>query len=99
MIDAVALCRLRTDRGFTQRRFADTVGVSYRAIRRLEADADPGDLPLRVVERMADAVGVTASPLLADRHAVNAQQVDPPRSSAPAHPRTDAAARARSQTR
>ncbi|RYP86868.1 XRE family transcriptional regulator [Nocardioides guangzhouensis] len=64
MIDATKLRSLRTDRGYSIRRLADAVGVSYQTIRRLENGDDPGDLPLRVLARIATALGVPPATLL-----------------------------------
>lgn len=64
MIDATKLRSLRTDRGYSIRRIAAAAGVDHQTIRRLEDGADPGELPLRVLGRIATSLGVTPAALL-----------------------------------
>lgn len=64
MIDPDALRRIRTDRGLSQRRLATAIGVDPLTVKRLEDGADPGDLPLRVLERLARALAVPVQTLL-----------------------------------
>ena len=64
MIDAAALRRHRIDRGLSQRQLAAAVGVGPVAIKRIEDAADPGDLPLRVFERLRDTLGANPAELL-----------------------------------
>ena len=64
MIDPDALRRLRTDRGLSQRRLAAAIGVDPLTVKRLEDGADPGDLPLRVVERLTTTLGTDLQQLL-----------------------------------
>lgn len=64
MIDPARLRQLRHDRGLSQRRLAASSGVDPLTIQRLEAGADTGDLPLRVLTRIADTLSVHARELL-----------------------------------
>ncbi|WP_141014467.1 helix-turn-helix domain-containing protein [Nocardioides sambongensis] len=64
MIDTTHLRVLRTDRGYSQRNLAKAAGVDPATIRRVEDGADPGDLPLRVLDRIATALGVPPATLL-----------------------------------
>jgi transcriptional regulator with XRE-family HTH domain len=64
VIDPVALRRLRHDRGLSQRRLAAAIGVDPLTVKRLEDGADPGDLPLRILQRIADTLGATPALLL-----------------------------------
>ncbi|MGK5111667.1 helix-turn-helix domain-containing protein [Geodermatophilus sp. CPCC 205506] len=64
MIDPHAVRRLRTDRGLSQRRLAAAIGVDPLTVKRLEDGADAGDLPLRVVERLARALAAPVGQLL-----------------------------------
>jgi transcriptional regulator with XRE-family HTH domain len=64
VIDPDALRRLRTDRGLSQRRLATAIGVDPLTVKRLEDGADAGDLPLRVVERLARALAAPVAELL-----------------------------------
>lgn len=66
MIDASVLRRLRHDRGISQRKLATAAGVDPLTIQRLETGADCGDLPLRVLQRVADTLGVPPARLLCD---------------------------------
>ena len=65
MINANRLRRLRLDRGLSQRKLAAEAGVDPLTIKRLEHGADPGDLPLRALHRLATALGIPAGDLLA----------------------------------
>ena len=66
MINAQRLRALRLDRGLSQRKLAASAGVDALTIKRIEAGADPGDLTLRVLTKMADALGVQPGALLQD---------------------------------
>jgi transcriptional regulator with XRE-family HTH domain len=64
VIDASALRRARHDRGLSQRQLAKAIGVDPLTVQRLEAGADPGDLPLRVLARITEALAVAPAELL-----------------------------------
>ncbi|MCD4532509.1 helix-turn-helix transcriptional regulator [Nocardioides sp. cx-169] len=70
MIDTTQLRALRVDRGYSIRSLAKSAGVDHQTIRRLENGADPGDLPLRVLDRIAAALGVIPATLLATEREV-----------------------------
>lgn len=70
MINTTRLRTLRVDRGYSIRSLAKTAGVDHQTIRRLETGANPGDLPLRVLDRIASALGVTPATLLATKRDV-----------------------------
>lgn len=63
MINPDRLRELRFDRGYSQRQLAALAGLGPLAIRRLEQGADGGELPARVLGRLATALGVTADEL------------------------------------
>jgi transcriptional regulator with XRE-family HTH domain len=65
MIDVPRLRRLRHHRGLSQRQRAAAIGVDPLTVKRLETGAATGDLPLRVLGRLADTLGVTPAQLLA----------------------------------
>jgi transcriptional regulator with XRE-family HTH domain len=69
VIDPDALRRIRTDRGLSQRRLATAIGVDPLTIKRIEHGADPGDLPLRVLEQLAGCLAVPVQDLLRGRTA------------------------------
>jgi transcriptional regulator with XRE-family HTH domain len=69
VIDPDALRRIRTDRGLSQRRLAAAIGVDPLTVKRLEDGADPGDLPLRVLEQLAGCLAVPVQDLLRARTA------------------------------
>lgn len=64
MINADQLRTLRLDRGLSQRKLAASAGVDALTIKRLEAGTDPGDLTLRILGRIAAALGVHPSAVL-----------------------------------
>jgi len=64
MINGTHVRHLRIERGLSQRKLADLIGTSYQTIRRLEAGADTGNQPLRVIARLADALQVDIADLL-----------------------------------
>lgn len=64
MIDGNRLRNARLQRGLSQRRLAADAGTDALTILRLEDGADGGELPLRVVVRMAAALGVPLADLL-----------------------------------
>lgn len=65
MIDAAALRRHRIDRGLSQRQLAAAIGVDPLTVKRIEDGADPGDLPLRVLQRLTTTLGASPAQLLA----------------------------------
>jgi transcriptional regulator with XRE-family HTH domain len=69
VIDPDALRRIRTDRGLSQRRLAEAIGVDPLTVKRIEGGADPGDLPLRVLEQLAGCLAVPVQDLLRTRTA------------------------------
>lgn len=64
MINANTLRHHRTMAGLSQRGLAKAAGLGPLGIKRIEDGADAGRLPLAVVSRIADAVGVTIDQLL-----------------------------------
>lgn len=64
MIDGSRLRDARLQRGLSQRKLAAEAGTDALTILRLEDGADGGELPLRVVVRMAAALGVPLAHLL-----------------------------------
>ena len=64
MIDPIAVRKFRHDRGLSQRRLAAAIGVDPLSVKRLEDGADSGDLPLRILDRLAATLGVPAGHLL-----------------------------------
>lgn len=64
MIDGNRLRNARLQGGLSQRRLAAAAGTDALTILRLEDGADGGELPLRVVVRMAAALGVPPADLL-----------------------------------
>lgn len=66
MINPSTLRHRRTLAGLSQRGLARVAGLGPLGIKRIEDGADAGRLPLAVVGRIADAVGVTINQLLAE---------------------------------
>ncbi|MFC6238019.1 helix-turn-helix domain-containing protein [Longivirga aurantiaca] len=66
MINAELVARLRTERGLSQRRLAYFTGVNFQVIRRIEAGGDDGNLTLRHLAHMCEALGVHPRDLLAE---------------------------------
>jgi len=69
MTDTVRLTTLphhRMTTGISQRTLAKRVGVSYQTIRRLEHGEDAGELPVRIIARIAATLKVDLPTLLAD---------------------------------
>jgi transcriptional regulator with XRE-family HTH domain len=64
VINANTLRHHRTMAGLSQRGLARAAGLGPLGIKRIEDGADAGRLPLAVVSRIADAVGVTIDQLL-----------------------------------
>jgi transcriptional regulator with XRE-family HTH domain len=64
VINPTTLRHHRTLAGLSQRGLAKAAGLGPLGIKRIEDGADAGRLPLAVVGRMADAVGVTIDQLL-----------------------------------
>lgn len=57
--------QLRTDRGWSQGRLAEEIGVSYPRISEIEnGNANP---KLHTISRIAEAFGVSVADLLSDR--------------------------------
>jgi transcriptional regulator with XRE-family HTH domain len=69
VIDPAALRRIRTDRGLSQRRVAEAIGVDPLTVKRIEGGADAGDLPLRVLEQLAGCLAIPVQDLLRTRTA------------------------------
>jgi transcriptional regulator with XRE-family HTH domain len=67
MIDCDRLRHLRLDRGLIQRKLAAACGVDPLTVHRLEHGGDAGDLPLRVVQQLATALGTDINYLLDDQ--------------------------------
>jgi transcriptional regulator with XRE-family HTH domain len=64
VINADLLRELRLDRGLSQRKLAASAGVDALTIKRLEGGANPDDVTLRVLGKLADALGVRSADLL-----------------------------------
>ncbi len=77
MIDPDVLLQRRTLCGLSQRKLAKLAGVHSMTIKRLEDRCDGGDLPLRVLGRLADALHIEPRDLL-QRRSATAPQVPPP---------------------
>lgn len=67
MINAELVLARRTERGMSQRQLAKHVGVSYMTISRMENGSDTADLPLSVVGRLAEILGLDPPELLRGR--------------------------------
>jgi transcriptional regulator with XRE-family HTH domain len=67
VIDPARLRHLRLDRGLTQRKLAAACGVDPLTVHRLEDGADAGDLPLRIVHQLANALGTDINYLLPEQ--------------------------------
>jgi transcriptional regulator with XRE-family HTH domain len=77
VIDAQHLRALRIDRGLSQRKLAASAGVDALTIKRLEGGADPDDVTLRVLGKLAGALGVRSADLLAHtRNEIPANAID-----------------------
>lgn len=66
MIDIQLLITKRTECGLSQRQLAKHAGVNRETIRRLEHGADPSQLPLGVVLRIAETLRTPLASLLID---------------------------------
>lgn len=77
MINAERLVGMRVRRGLSQRRLAFDVGVNYQVIRRLESGGDAGNLTLRHLARLCQALEVTPLELLAEEHPFDAPATAP----------------------
>ena len=66
MIDAAALSLARTDRGLSQRKLAQLVGLHFQVIRRLENGGDDGNLTLRDFEKICRTLELAPITLLKD---------------------------------
>jgi transcriptional regulator with XRE-family HTH domain len=64
MIDPAALAHARTSRGLSQRKLSALVGLNYQVIRRIEAGGDDGNLTLRDLQRLCDALSIGPAELL-----------------------------------
>lgn len=62
-----ALQHFRTAAGVTQKQLADTVGISARQLQNYESSTSRlGDAKYSVVEKLAEAIGCSASDLVQD---------------------------------
>lgn len=64
MINAITLAHTRTERGLSQRKLAALVGLNYQVIRRLELGGDDGNLTLRDLAKICDALAIEPARLL-----------------------------------
>lgn len=64
MINAITLAHIRTQRGLSQRKLAALVGLNYQVIRRLELGGDDGNLTLRDLAKICDALALAPARLL-----------------------------------
>lgn len=64
MINAETVLARRTERGLSQRQLAKHAGVSYMTISRMENGSDTSNLPLSVVDRLAQALDLEPGGLL-----------------------------------
>lgn len=64
MINAITLAHLRSERGLSQRKLAALVGLNYQVIRRLELGGDAGNLTLRELGKICEALAVEPARLL-----------------------------------
>jgi transcriptional regulator with XRE-family HTH domain len=64
MIDGEKLLRARLLSGLSQRKLAAAAGTNAQTILRLERGADGGELPARVINKTAQALGVPIADLL-----------------------------------
>lgn len=67
ILDHQLILTLRQARGYTARQVADHLGVTSQVTDALEDGTNHADLPLRLVTRLADLLGVPASRLFADQ--------------------------------
>lgn len=65
LLDAAEIRRLRLQAGYSSRRFARALGVSASTIRGLEDGSNHEQLPLTLVARLADLLGVAPRELFA----------------------------------
>jgi len=63
LLDAAAIRRLRLQAGYSTRRFARALGVSASTVRGLEDGSNHEQLPLALIARLAELVGVATSEL------------------------------------
>ncbi len=63
LLDAAAIRRLRLQAGYSTRRFARALGVSASTVRGLEDGSNHEQLPLTLIARLAELVGVTTREL------------------------------------
>lgn len=64
MINAITLAHVRTERGLSQRKLASLAGLNYQVIRRLELGGDDGNLTLRELAKICEALAVEPVRLL-----------------------------------
>lgn len=64
MINAALLAETRVRRGLSQRKLAYLAGVNYQVIRRIEAGGDDGNLTLRHLARICEAMELAPAELL-----------------------------------
>lgn len=65
LLDAAAIRRLRLQAGYSTRRFARALGVSASSIRGLEDGSNHEQLPLTLIARLANLLGVATRELFA----------------------------------
>lgn len=63
LLDATAIRRLRLQAGYSTRRFARALGVSASAVRGLEDGSNHQQLPLALIARLAELLGVSTREL------------------------------------
>ena len=71
MINALALSHARTQRGLSQRKLAQLVGLNYQVIRRLEAGGNDGNLTLRDLDKICTTLAVPPVELLGSPSSVS----------------------------
>lgn len=76
MINAETVLARRTQRGLSQRQLAKHAGVSYMTISRMENGSDTSDLPLSVLDRLADALDLEPGELLVSRRVALQSPID-----------------------
>lgn len=64
MINAALFAETRVRRGLSQRKLAYLAGVNYQVIRRIEAGGDDGNLTLRHLARICEALELDPAQLL-----------------------------------
>lgn len=64
MINAIMLSQTRTELGLSQRKLASLTGLNYQVIRRLELGGDDGNLTLRELGKICEALNLGPAELL-----------------------------------